>query len=232
MNSPKWSDTFVPLRVTAYLCSPVVSDEYLPLDALIRAQALWNAFGWPDRSIPGGDAHDGPQLPPRSIPLAKRSAGRQWYYACSFAQPQPWWVAEGVDHWNKRFDASLADLVDFGNRTARVIVEQGRYRAYHMPMYYRVTEHIEWYCVGEANILQMLLSTVSGIGKKRAYGWGRVSEWRVETWPYDWSEWRDGRPTRALPLEASGRGRAFNIRHYGLRPPYYGAASQMRVLMP
>jgi CRISPR type IV-associated protein Csf3 len=192
-----------------------------------------NAFGWPDRSLPGGDAHDAPPLPPRSWPLAKRSVGGVWYWACSFAQPQPWWLAEGEDHWNKRFDASLAGLLDPAQSPGRVIVEKGTYRAYHMPVYYRVADKIEWYCVGDQETIVMLLSTCTHIGKKRAQGWGRVAWWDVEPFPHDYSEWRDGAPTRALPeqlkAKAHGRGR---IAHYGIRPPYHVAAHQMRVVLP
>lgn len=234
MPFAKWSDSFQPLRVTAVLRAPVVSDEWLPLDGIVRSQALRDAFGWPDRSLPGGDAHDGPPLPPRSVPLAKRgSKTGAWWYACSFAQPQPWWVTEGVDHWNKRFDASLADLVDFVGKRGRVIIEAGRYRAYHMPVYYRVARQVEWYCVGEPERLRYLLSTVTAIGKKRAYGWGRVREWRVEPWAEDWSEWRDGAPSRALPEHLIGKaGRRGRLGYYGLRPPYYGTATQSRVVLP
>lgn len=231
----KYRDTFAPLRVTARFGSPVCADEYLPLDAIIRFQAFRDAYGWRDASLPGGEGDAVPNLPPRAMPLAKRSVGEgNWYYACSFASPQPWWVAEGQDHWNKRFDNDLAWLLDPDDSPQRVIVEKGRYRAYHMPLYYRVVNAIEWYCVGDAERLRYLLSTVAHIGKKGAQGWGRVTEWRVEPWHADWSEWRDGAPMRALPvaLEYKARLDSYRVGHYGLRPPYYAANNQRRVLLP
>ena len=78
-------------------------------------------------------------------------------------------------------------LVDFQGKRGKVIIEQGRYKAYHMPVFYRVAEQVEWYCVGDKARIEALLSTVTHIGKKRAQGWGRVIRWEVEPWPKDWS---------------------------------------------
>lgn len=234
MTHVKYADTFTPLRVTAILGSNVIADEYLPLDGIIRFQAFRDAYGWREASLPGGEGDAVPNLPPKAMPLAKRSVGADWYYACSFAMPQPWWVAEGTDHWNKRFDNDLAWLLDPDQSPQRVIIEKGRYRAYHMPVYYKVARRIEWYCVGDAERLRYLLSVTSAIGKKTSQGWGRVTEWRVEPWPEDWSEWREGRPMRALPerLTAKAHPDARKHDYYGLRPPYYAANNQRKVLLP
>lgn len=228
-----YRDTFRPLRVTAHLApTGIICDEWLPLDALIRYQAFRDAYGARDASLPGGEGEATPDLPPRAMPLAKRNVGATWYYACSFAMPQPWWRAEGRDHWNKRLDQDALWLLDPATAPDKVIVEKGRYRAYHMPVFYRLAERIEWYCVGDAERLRYLLSTLTHIGKKPSQGWGRVLRWDVADWSADWSEWRDGLPTRALPERLAAKARHATFGHYGIRPPYYGASTQMRVLLP
>lgn len=235
--------SFEPLRVTAALRTAVVSDEYLPLDGILFYQAMRERYGARDQSLPGGGV-DLVQRQSVSMPLELRRAQTDesiWWYACSFActragLPQ-WWRAEGQDHWNKRFDNQLSDLVDFGKRRGKVIIEKGQYRAYHMPVVYRVATEVSWHCVGDLSRIRALLATVTHIGKKQAQGWGRVAAWTVEPVDADWSCWRDGQPTRALPVaELAPPGQSFGvdrkIRYYGVRPSYYDRRNQMSVIVP
>jgi hypothetical protein len=220
-------NSFEALQVTAYFRSGIVSDQWLPLDAILFAQACREELGPQLATLPGGDDPD------VSLPLAViHSDTPYWYYACSWAQPQPWWTAEGRDHWNKRFDSKFADLVDFSGKRGKVVIEQGRYKAYHMPLFYYVADKVEWYCVGDRTRIADLLSTVTHAGKKRVQGWGRIIRWEIESWPEDWSVWRDGKLTRGVPAEdVAGQG-AFDFIHYGLRPSYYRAENQVLLARP
>lgn len=215
------------LRVTARLRSNIICDRWIPLDGIILSQACREAWGPQDAALPGGQMLEWPPLP-----LEIRQADTPfWYYACSWAQPQPWWVQESKDHWNKRFDVGFAEMVDFDRRQGRVVIEKGRYKAYHMPIFYYVADVIEWYCVGDGAEIERLLSTCAYIGKKAAQGWGRVIEWRVEAWPEDWSERREGSLTRGLPagtMPAMDMGAVV----YGIRPPYYLKENQTMVMFP
>ena len=113
-----WRDTFEPLRITAHLRAGVVADRGLPLDAVLLYQASRERFGVQQATAPGGD----PGGEDVTMPLLKIHNGEwYWYYACSWAQPQPWWVAEGKDHWNKRFDSKFMDMVDFGGRHPSIL---------------------------------------------------------------------------------------------------------------
>jgi len=150
----------------------------------------------------------------------------------SHGTPGGWWIAEGKDHWNKRFDSRFMDLVDFGSRRGKIIVEQGRYKAYHMPVFYYAALRIEWYAVGDRAEIERLLCCVTHLGKKRSQGYGRVIRWEVEPIEQDWSIWKDGRLTRGVPAnDVSGKG-AFNLLNYGLRPSYYRQQNQMLLAMP
>ncbi len=147
----------------------------------------------------------------------------QWFYAASFAQ---WGEAtEGQDHWNKRFDSSLAHLVDFDGKRGKVIVEQGRYKAYHMPVWYRHALSVSWWVVGDIGWVMRMLSTVTHIGKKGAQGWGAVLRWEVEPTPCDWSVYgQGGKLMRAIPAE-------YGILT-GLRPSYWIPRNQMICEVP
>jgi hypothetical protein len=166
-----------------------------------------------------------------TLPLAIEHPGRRnWYYRCSWAQ----WSqdVEGRDHWNKRFDTSFASLVDFGGRRGKIIIEQGKYKAYHMPVFYRAALWVEWYCVGDRAEIEHLLSTVTHIGKKGTQGWGRALRWEIEPIADDWSVWRDGRLMRGIPAEDVPAGSVFNLTYYGIRPSYWKADNQMWLAVP
>jgi len=225
-----WSDSFEPLRVTAYLRAGIVSDRWLPLDAILLYQASRMQYGVQVATLPGGEAEKADVRMPLAI---VHPSEPHWYYACSWAQPQPWWVAEGKDYWNKRFDAGFAYLVDFGGRRGKVIIEQGRYKAYHMPIFYYAALKVEWYCVGDRAGIKALLSTVRHIGKKRSQGWGAISRWGVEPWNEDWSVWRDGKLARGVPMQdVLGVKKSFRPMLYGVRPSYYRRQNQMPLAMP
>lgn len=215
-----------PLQIRAWLRTPVVADRWLPLDALLLYQAHRAALGPQIVTLPGEYSQRGIS----TLPLAIEHPGRKnWYYRCSWAQ----WShdVEGTDYWNKRFDSQFADLVDFDGRRGKVIIEQGAYKAYHMPVFYRAALWICWYCVGDRAEIEHLLCTVTHLGKKRSQGWGRVASWDVQPWPEDWSVWKEGQLVRGVPIEDAGPG-GHNLLYYGIRPSYWHRNNQMPLMMP
>jgi CRISPR type IV-associated protein Csf3 len=218
-----------PLRVRAWLRCGVVSDKFLPLDGPLLYQShRYDAGGGPDVTIPGDYTTNSIS----TLPFGITHPGRKdWYYQCSWAQ----WSheIEGQDHWNKRFDTAFADLVNFGSKRGKLIIEQGQYKAYHMPVFYRVAQWVEWYCLGDKAEIELFLSTLTHIGKKCVQGWGRVFRWEVEPVADDWHLWRDGQLMRGVPAEdVAGVDRPFNIGVYGIRPSYWKQSNQMALVMP
>lgn len=219
-----------PLKIRALLRCGVVSDSYLPLDGILFYQAHRYLNGPLEAAIPG--ATGSARLKPHELPLEVVSPGKEyWYYRCSWAQ----WShdVEGQDYWNKRFDSSFERLLDFGGRRGRVATEKGKYKAYHMPIFYRSALWIEWFCVGDETAIRELLLTVTHIGKKSSQGWGRVSQWEIEAVGCDWSINREGRLMRGIPLtEARALAVEFRPMHSGIRPSYWDRTNQMMLGMP
>jgi len=217
---------FEPLRIVAQLGSNIIADRWLPLDGLLLYQICRAQWGAQALTMPGGDT----TYEANTLPVEIINPGRaDWYYACSWAQPQPWWVGEGQDHWNKRFDLGFATLIDFSGRRGKIIIEKGKYKAYHMPLFYYIADYVEWYCIADKKEVESLLSTALYLGKKGAQGWGRVRRWIVEAWPVDWSVWRAGCLTRGIPPQDEF---GLDLVLYGLRPPYYRAENQMLLRIP
>lgn len=220
---------FSPLKITAHLQCAVVTDETLPIDGVLYYYAMRQEYGVQDVTIPGG--HPDKQPIHASVPLLMLNKGPQWFYAASFAQwSQP--VAEMTDHWNKRYDVKYDDLVDFGVKRGKVIVEQGRYRAYHMPVFCRHSLSVSWYVMGGGEAIRTLLAYVTHLGKKTAQGWGAVLRWEVEPWRADWSvRGSGGELMRAIPASASKDGPA-RLLYCGYRPSYWDKQNQAMCVVP
>lgn len=215
---------FEPMKITAWLQCGVVSDAYLPIDGILHYQAMREANGGQDMTIPGAELQPKGTKPVHLWLKVVNGSTDQWFYAASFAQ---WGVAviEGQDHWNKRFDQSLALLVDFEGKRGKVIVEQGRYKAYHMPVWYRHALSVTWYAVGDMGWVRRMLSTVTHLGKKTSQGWGAVLRWSIEPWHADWSvRGQHGQLMRAIPAPQGIR--------VGCRPSYWLPKNQLICEVP
>jgi hypothetical protein len=209
-----------PLRIRAWLRTGVVSDATLPLDGILLYQAMRRKYGPQQATLPGRASI---QPEAAAVPLKIIDIdGPLWYYACSFAQ-WPGSATEGKAYWEKRVDTKRMDIVDLG-RANRVVIEKGRYRSYHMPVFYRAAPWVEWFGVGDIEAIEALLRDVWAIGKKTSQGWGRIIRWEVVPWMEDWSVWAGVKLMRAIP-EVSGA-------LWGLRPPYWRRENQTPCRMP
>lgn len=223
---PEWR----PLRLTAWLQTPVITAAYLSLDGPLFALVMRQRSGWPVASE-GGMA-PGDRKAPLRLPLQKRHSDTpHWYYACS-AAVWPAQVVEETSHWHKRLALHRADLLAPG-ATRRVEQASGRYRSYRMPVFARHAVQIHWYAVGLERPLTGLLAHLTHLGKKTGQGWGSVLRWAVEPWPEDWSE-RDGagQVARAIPVPVWDATDAAHLLPHGYRPPYWMAANQSWCAMP
>jgi hypothetical protein len=215
-------DRFQPLRITAWLQSPIITDGTLPIDAVLYFVAHRATCPEQVMTISGAlrEGRSG-----ASLPLARKEEhGPGWYYAASFAE-WPESLAEGSDHWNCRIDESLCYLIDFRGRRGKIDIASAAYKSYHMPVYYRHALFARWYVVGEPVAIRNLLRFAPALGKKTSQGWGSVLRWEVETWQEDWSVRReDGKLMRAVPKEGGILA--------GYRPSYWSPRNQAPCEMP
>jgi CRISPR type IV-associated protein Csf3 len=220
---------YSPLRVRAHLRSGVVADKFLPLDGILYYQFFRDKYGHQIITTPGSSSVDGDVC----LPIAVENEGSEnWYYKCSWAQ----WSDdyEGQEHWNKRFDSALSDIVDFGKRRGKVIVEQGKFKAYHMPIFYRASRWIDWYMVGDVDGVNFLLSTLTNIGKKASQGWGRVYQWEVSEMEDDLSIFHNGRLMRGIPIDDVDKNFVLHhhVANYGIRPSYWLRENRRKLAVP
>lgn len=218
-----------PLRIRAYLLDGrvVATERYFPLDSILAAE-------WVRRKL-GDDFYNPP--PPgcaenwveAELPFERRGEGDKWYWACSFNQSKP--LKEYVFYWNKRFDAKEEKYIDFQGRRGNINPRSGKYKAYRMPINIMLFDYLEWYAVGDKEVLENLCSGVTHIGKKGSFGLGIVRKWEVIPWQEDWSEvGPDQKLMRALYDLPEGT--AGIPRQYGMRPPYWRMENKLVVYIP
>ena len=226
------------LVVRCELAAPVALDRWEPLDGLLG----WAVAFFPDlreesraRRWAIREAHNRGIRPDYDrignfIPLATWGHGvvpKRWVYCSSYAFPEgetPWDTA----YWTKRFDAeAAARWLDPQARKQKVNVRSGPLRSYHMPLPVRSVRALVWHVYGDARELRKILVRIRGIGKKRAYGFGKVKAWSVEPEPdgLDRSVFDpEGTLMRPLPMdlvEAAGIKGQFEVGYFAYRPPYW-----------
>ena len=213
---------FKPLRIRAYLQTGVISDQFLPLDGILYYHAVRLEFGDQPISLPGeSNVPEGANI---QLPILKGGPRNEaWFYCSSFAQ----WPAQMVEDstfFVKRFDLQFTEYLD--QNTKKIPTSRGRYKSYHINVYYRHAIYVEWYCVGLKEELENLLKFCTHLGKKSAQGWGSVLRWEVTEWPEDWSIRGPGnRLMRAVPVTNEGF-------LYGIRPSYWNPRHIFPCKMP
>lgn len=199
------------LKITAHLQSGIIAPEGMPLDGVLMFQKIRERDGFQfvtttEDIFPETDN-------PIELPFAKHNDGRSdWFWACSFAV-WPNNTVHGTDYWNKRFDLNLAGLIDWKGKVQKIDTSQGKFKPYHMPVFYRMAPTIHWYAVGNKPEIERLLYFCTHLGKKTSQGWGAVRQWNIESYSFDWSISDGVKLLRPIPKVGTGR---FN----GIRPPY------------
>jgi CRISPR type IV-associated protein Csf3 len=207
-----------PLKITAKLFTGRIAttDLALPIDSIMAHS--WMQIHYPEllEVAQSGIAPDVSVT--ADLPLDRREAADEWYWAASFAFGQP--VMEEVVYWHKRFDAMQAETyVDFGKSRGVVDTKSGHYKAYRMPLCVFLVPEFTWYVVGDQIEIKKLLDLKTHIGKKPSQGYGRVREWIIEPAEEDLSH------VRPIP-DPNGAD------EWGIRPPYWALQNSCRVQWP
>lgn len=240
----------IPMQITAYVAGSIAlaRPEDLALDGLLSYQLLRRHFGeefyfLPDpketllfAKIPLG-MRGRPSLPVQLLNTGdKWIAAKEglkdeslWYWACSSAQIDV--KGRDTQYWNKRFDtqAELSDHIDFGGKVEKILIEQGRYKAYHMPLPTLVCDKVTWYAYGDMEKVAELLSPIAAMGKKKCQGNGSVLRWEITPMQEDWSEWRNNQLMRSIPGPLAKNVQwhgGFNAQHTAFRAPQWHAGNQ------
>lgn len=200
------------LRVRAYLQTPVISDQFLPLDGALYYHAVRDKHGPQCYALPGeSNIRENSNV---RLPFQRTGhTNGVWYYKCSFAV-WPDDIIEDRSFYVKRFALQRSDYLDITKK--RVIARKsGAYKNYHIDIYYRHAVNVDWFCRANKEEIENMLQFVTHLGKKTAHGWGAVLRWEVTEWVHDWSiRGPEGRLMRSVPVDGDGF-------LFGMRPSYW-----------
>ena len=199
-----------PLKVTAHLYNGfAAADDWSPaLDGIL---GYWQLYLADPEYFALTQGRNDLVRPPDGLPLEKIEDGEWWWWAAS--SPLYRLHQTHRTYFHRRFDDQHERYMEESVKT--VITKAGPYKNYRKSLLFRVTDRIEWHCVGdEARILE-LLSHCHHVGAKPAQGYGRVKDWSVEP-----GDERLALYHRPLPVDYARRaGVAGPTMTWGVRPP-------------
>ena len=150
------------------------------------------------------------------MPLAKRDINGSWVWVASALYPEGYF--ETTTYWRKRLRQNRIEMTHGSPN-----LTSSTYRDWQMPLPLSLTRQMVGYAVGDRRDILRLLRRVPALGKKRAYGYGRIVDVAVERIEQDYSLLRDGHTMRWLPHPKGGR----LVRP---RPPYWHPYGRVRCL--
>ena len=202
-----------PLHITAIIPGPIaLAQGRLAFDALLAATIAVRDNIPPAMSVE--------ELVPIEVPIQREPAGR--FHLASFAIGQP--VQHELRYVNRRFPIEQAQM--FAESSVRVLrINAGPSKSYRIPLETMHLLHgrLDWWCVGDAVAIGVLLESITHLGKKRNVGLGKVGTWSVrpcEPWGDGFPVVRDSRALRTLPPDWPGLVE-YDIRQARLTYPYW-----------
>lgn len=167
------------------------------------------------------------------LPIKKeRTPDGEFYRASAMFTPkEAYWTQTMI----YRFaDWGIEAAKTFKKPFGRTNEEQsGPYRQCQEPYFLLVTPYVDFYCdcKDEKELFSLLsdLRSLGFLGSKRAAGYGMIASIRINRdEPGEWGVWKDGKPTRPVPVSWAGEGLNHPIDYCRIMPPYWH--SQGRVL--
>jgi CRISPR type IV-associated protein Csf3 len=214
------------LKITAEMKTPVASVlPWISLDSILAYAVLADLVGPDIQNLLGVPAHNMIDIP---IPIEERGSEHR-YYAASFGI---YTAHESIEKRRKRWDDKHDDLVDFGRRKPKIQLDGLFFKSLDLPAVVRTTNVITFYVKGHSNEIERLLKKyITHVGKLRGHGWGRVSVWKIKSWPGGWSCWWNDQPMRAIPIEDEQLP-GLRMEYCGYRPPYWAPQNQTLCIVP
>lgn len=203
----------MPLRVVCYLAAPVVTYDDLHLDAILSYAVVEEQT----RGALLGTNREYMRIP---LPLAEHwrsPAGVPLWSSTTFRTSFE--VVEDTRYLHRR-------ALESRMTTRSIQTRKGRHKERRTPMPTHQVLQLQAECLGNAEEIGRLLSSVTAIGKKRASGFGVVSRWQIDEID-SFSFIQDGqyaRPTPFVALDPIPIG--LPLQQAGFSPPYWHAQTR------
>jgi CRISPR type IV-associated protein Csf3 len=209
------------LKITVYLDSALWCDNNLNIDSILMKIFLARK-GFVDTVEYG--SKDISRLPIEDFPIEKVVINNKlWYYNCSCGLFEA--KSEYKSSIKKRVD-SIAGMYMTGN----VNISTNFYKAYDIKFLVKNVPKVDFYCVGNKEEIESLLSDVYGLGKKIKIGYGKISNFEVIETNEDITEYLKIRPipyTDDIPIQEG-----MVIKKCTYKPPYHDNSQSVMCIVP
>lgn len=224
------------------LGSPIAaSDPYIHLDSFVAYAAGVESIG-----VEGlAELEDGgePEYFADEMPFKRYEADGEWVWATTAAGIA---TADGTDidererwsatKWRKHFDDDPVHQI----KETHINTSSGSFKSYNAALPYTGADELTFFFEPAADseperVLELIDRHVSGIGKKRSQGFGRIRDLdlvdasdTVQSGIYHNGTWLRSVPTEFAPTVVSG----ITYERRTVRPPYWHAANQAMAYAP
>jgi len=160
------------------------------------------------------------------LPIEKEGTpGKEFYKASAmFVPKEAKWSLTAVP---RRCDSRESFVhqahCEFNTRDEQVSVFRGMFETFlllntsYIDFYYTPIDSTD---IDEMKHLLAMLKKSAYLGGKRSAGYGMIQSIELHLKSEDWSVWKDGNPTRPIPVEYAGE-LDLPMDHCSFRPPYW-----------
>lgn len=218
-------------KVTCHLSSPLAGEPPY-LDSIIEYHMSRKS----SKALVIQRSDKAPEVGSVHIPLLRGEfGGLKGIPRCSAPILPP--TANATEYFAKRISVENASLLTPKEQKV-VAVGNSWTKSYRLPLEIRPVSKIVWFVGGsKRRNLKSVLKTITSLGKKRSYGYGKVAEWEITEVEHDWSWFAStehGRLLmRVLPWDESLRKCiGWKIWYGGYAPPYWHPERFLKVAVP
>lgn len=203
-------------KITFEFKAPIVFIERPTFDAILAFCYMRETYGEFDQKLNLSAAEAIDFLP--VLPLSVKENDEIKYFNASWLLFDEEAAIELTDSFKKRFDFFNDDLVDFGGKTEKIIINKGEFKSYDIPISTHYVNRGWFYFESEdiEQVKRLVSKHLYGIGKKTAYGYGAIKTFHVEHIEYDPFSEKILRPIPVLEKITKE-----NMQYCAYKPPYW-----------
>ena len=219
-------EDYTPLEIKMEIIPPVyIAAPWLHLDSIISYLCLRDALGELFYCMPTEETIDTSLL---DLPL-KRTI--DVYHSSVGVYPDNSRLYRDTIY--KRFTDKETYKLSKKQQNGRIKINQGHFKDFMINLPILITDSVTFYCNGDKQELNRLLSHLTSVGKKTSIGGGRINKIRITETLEDYSFFKDGKIMRPIPSTMDVpvfEGMIFQQQPY--KPPYWDKNNVCMCIVP
>lgn len=217
---------YIPLQVVMDVIPPIyITSPWLHLDSILSYLCLRDALEDLFYCMPTGETIDVSLL---DLPLKR--TGDVYHSSVGIYSDNSRLYRDTI---YKRFTDKETYKLSKRQQKGRIKTNQGHFKDFMINLPILITDKITFYCNGDKNELERLLSHLTNIGKKTSIGSGRIRNINITETSEDYSFYKENRIMRPIPATMDipvFEGMIFQQQPY--KPPYWDKNNVCMCIVP